>query len=231
MSKIVAVIAAHPDDEVLGCGGAIASHTSKGDKVHLLIMAEGATSRDVSRSRAAHQDELSDLARAAELAKRILGATTVSLLDFPDNRMDSIDLLEVVKAVEIFVNKYQPEIIYTHHASDVNIDHQIVHKAVITATRPIPSCPVKVILTFEVMSSTEWQPPSSMRSFQPNWYVKLDQAVLNKKLEALKAYESEMRRWPHSRSYQAIEYLAKWRGATIGHEAAEAFELCRRIYE
>lgn len=224
----VLVIAAHPDDEVLGCGGAIAKHTQQGDIVHVLILAEGATSRNPQRDRKKLQNELSTLAEAAHQASEILGVTSLKLHDFPDNRMDGCDLLDIIKVIEQEIVKYQPEIIYTHHIGDVNIDHRRIHQAVVTATRPIPSSTVKTLLFFEVASSTEWQTPGSAPAFTPNWFVDISQ-TLSLKLEALAAYEFEMRSWPHARSIEALEHLAHWRGASVGVEAAEAFILGRRL--
>ncbi|OLP15649.1 GlcNAc-PI de-N-acetylase [Leptolyngbya sp. 'hensonii'] len=224
--QTVLVVAAHPDDEVLGCGGTIARHALAGDTVHLLILAEGATSRDLLRDRSQRQSELSALATAAHRAAGILGATSVSLHDFPDNRMDSCDRLDVVKVIEQVAQQYAPTIVYTHHSGDVNIDHRCIHDAVVTAFRPLPGSLVSTLLFFEVASSTEWQPPGSAPAFIPNWYVDIS-ATLDLKLQALAAYTSEMRPWPHARSLEAIQALAQWRGATIGVSAAEAFVLGR----
>lgn len=228
MSKTVLVIAAHPDDEILGCGGAMAKHARRGDQVHVAILAEGLTSRDEQRDRSRHLGELSELAKAAQRANEILGAASLVLHDFPDNRMDSLDRLDVTKFVEGLVAKHRPEIVYTHHAGDVNIDHRVIHDAVITACRPQPGHCVKQLLFFEVASSTEWQPPGSAPFFTPNWFVDIAD-TLDLKLAALQAYESEMRAWPHARSIRALEHLARWRGASIGAEAAEAFLLGRNI--
>ena len=247
-NQTVLVIAAHPDDEVLGCGGTIARHAAIGDNVHILIMAEGITSRDDQRSTNTRSDELTELTETARRAGKYLGAESVELLSFPDNRMDSVPLLDVVKEVEKRVDKIQPSVVYTHHIGDVNVDHQIVHKAVVTACRPMPWQCVKTLLFFEIASSTEWQPPIIGISFFPNWYENIgvsavsvnfaksaDSALSNvktcleKKLEALKIYKCEMRDFPHSRSVEALNCLAKWRGATVGVEAAEAFMLGRKI--
>ena len=222
------VIAAHPDDEVLGCGGSIAKWAKDGNEVHVLIMAEGATSRDKSRDRVAHQNELSHLAQSAKKAGEILGVQCVALQDFPDNRMDSVDLLDVVKSVEEIIKKLQPEVVVTHHSGDLNIDHQITHQAVITACRPQPKQTVKRILSFEVPSATEWQSPGDRRPFVPNWFEDIS-VTLELKMKALEAYETEMREWPHTRSIKAVEHLARWRGASVGVEAAEAFMLVREI--
>lgn len=224
----VLVVAAHPDDEVLGCGGTIALHSQRGDRVDILIMAEGATSREEKRDRSKHQEELSNLAQSAHQASKILGVNSVELLNFPDNRLDSCDLLDIVKVIENKINRHQPEIIYTHHYGDINIDHQIIYQAVVTATRPLPNSCVKTVLCFEIPSSTEWRFSQPSLTFNPNWFVDISD-TLNLKLEALEAYSSEMRPFPHVRSIQAVEYLARVRGAMIGEEGAEAFMLVRHI--
>ena len=224
----VLVVAAHPDDEVLGCGGAIAKHSQRDDEVHVLILAEGATSRDLQRNREKRQSNLSALAQAAHQASEILGVASLTLHDFPDNRMDSCDLLDVVKILEQAIDQYNPEIIYTHHIGDVNIDHRRIHEAVVTASRPMPDKTVKTLLFFEVASSSEWQIPGSAPVFAPNWFVDISE-TLSLKLKALEAYSSEMRLWPHPRSITAVEHLNKWRGASVGVEAAEAFILGRNL--
>jgi len=225
---ITLIIAAHPDDEVLGCGGSMAKWAKKGNGVHVLIMAEGATSRDKHRDRESRKEELSMLTRSANQAADILGVKSIELLDYPDNRMDSVDLLDVVKSVEERIEKLKPEVVVTHHASDLNIDHQITHQAVITASRPQPGQTVKRILTFEVPSSTEWQSPTGGNPYIPNWFEDIT-VTLTLKKKALEAYESEMRKWPHARSIEMVEHLARWRGASSGCEAAESFILVRNI--
>ena len=222
------VIAAHPDDEVLGCGGSIAKWVKGGHEVHVLVMAEGATSRDKHRDRASRKETLSILAQSAKRAAEILGVETIELLDYPDNRMDSVDLIDVVKTVEEIIEKLQPAMVVTHHAGDLNIDHQITHQAVITACRPQPEQTVKRILTFEVPSATEWNSSTYVSPFTPNWFEDISD-TLELKIKALEAYESEMREWPHARSIKALEHLARWRGASVGAEAAEAFMLVREI--
>lgn len=224
----ILVIAAHPDDEILGCGGTIAWHTAHGDTVHILIMAEGITARENIRDRKGQEQALSALAQAAHTASKIVGASSLELLDFPDNRLDSVDRLDLIKAVEQQIIRHNPQVVYTHHNGDVNIDHRRVHEAVIAACRPQPHCGVNRILFFEVASSTEWQPPLSAPYFAPNWFVNISQ-TLDRKIQALDAYACEMREFPHPRSLKALEYLARWRGAIIGVDAAEAFVLGREI--
>jgi LmbE family N-acetylglucosaminyl deacetylase len=227
MSRRIAVIAAHPDDEVLGCGGTIARHVAEGDEAHVLIVAEGATSRSTTRDRSGSQEQLSQLAVSARRANELLGTTNLELLEFPDNRLDSIDLLDVVKAVESFLDKCKPHIVYTHWPFDLNVDHRIVSEAVQTACRPIPQSLQEQLLFFEVPSSTEWR-ASAGRPFEPTYFVDVS-ATLRSKQRALSAYASEMRAWPHPRSLEAVESLARWRGASVGAEAAEAFVLGRAV--
>ena len=180
-------MAAHPDDEVLGCGGAmVKKHIENGDNVHVIIMAEGMTSRDTSRNREGRSSDLSTLAETAKTANDIIGVTSLYLHDFPDNRMDSLDLLDVVKVIEGFIETYQPSIVYTHHRGDVNIDHTVIHDAVIAATRPQPGHCVKTLLFFETASSTEWRPAQSLSAFSPNWFVDISGAALEKKLQSLR---------------------------------------------
>ncbi|WP_180271522.1 PIG-L deacetylase family protein [Fredinandcohnia onubensis] len=229
MIKTVLVIAAHPDDEVLGCGGTIARHVKEGDKVHTVILAEGITSRDKTRNRNAHKEELSELGIAAKRANEILGVHSLKLIDLPDNRLDSLNRLDLIKIVEELINEIKPNIIYTHHIGDVNIDHRRIHEAVITACRPFPQNNfVEELLFFETASSTEWMTTGSAPPFVPNWYVDITD-TLSLKLKSLQAYDYEMREWPHARSIKALEYQACWRGANIGKQAAEAFLLGRKI--
>ncbi|GFM35152.1 PIG-L deacetylase family protein [Desulfovibrio subterraneus] len=225
--KRALVVAAHPDDEVLGCGGTIAKLAMNGFSVDVIIMAEGETSRS-SFEQSSAEESLAALRKAATEAGALLGAASVVLLGLPDNRMDSMDLLDVVKRLEATVGDTCYNAVYTHHSGDVNIDHQIVNRAVVTVFRPMPGKHNPSIYAFEVPSSTEWQPPSQSFPFLPTVFVDVS-AVLERKIAALKVYESEMRPWPHARSLAAVEALAKWRGATVGVDAAEAFVACRII--
>lgn len=226
MAKVL-VIAAHPDDEMLGCAGTMAKHSAQGDEVHILIMAEGATSRSLVRDREAHEEELSELSMAAYKAAKTVGAASVRLHNFADNRMDGENLLDVVKVVEEKIEKNRPSIIYTHHPSCLNVDHQVTHKAVVTACRALPDSGIETLLFFEIPSSSEWQVPTGGITFAPNWFVDISD-TLDKKLAALTDYQSEMREFPHPRSLKAVEHLARWRGASSGFAAAEAFVLGRR---
>lgn len=226
MSQSLLILAAHPDDEVLGCGGTIAKLSDAGSIVHVAFLADGVFSR--TGDGAAQQEELIARRRAAQKACDILGVRSVSFGDFPDNRMDTIPLLDIVQAVEAVIARHQPAMVFTHHVGDVNIDHRRLYEAVMTACRPQSHHPVKTLLSFEVPSSTEWHLPGGALPFTPNWFVDIS-ATLSRKVAALEAYATELRAWPHPRSIRGVEHLAHWRGATVGVDAAEAFILGRQL--
>lgn len=224
MTQTVLVIAAHPDDDVLGCGGAMAKLADRGATVQVAFLADGVSSRETSASAA----ELTERRTAARLACQILGAQEPSFGEFADNQMDAVPMLKIARAIEALISHHQPDTIFTHHAGDVNIDHQRIHQAAVVACRPQIGLPVRTLLFFEVPSSTEWQTPGTAPFFAPNWFVDIG-STLDRKMRALEAYQRELRDWPHPRSVRGVEALARWRGATIGAEGAEAFVLGRRL--
>ena len=217
----LAVVVAHPDDEVLACGGAIARATETGSGVHILILATGATARD-SNDRVGVEVLRDQAHRAAET----LGASPPTFADFPDNRMDSVPLLDVVQRVEAFLAEAGAASVLTHHAGDLNVDHRVTAQAVLTACRPLPGAPVRRILAGEVPSSTEWADTDN--HFRPTRYIEIA-SVLERKLAALACYEGEIREFPHPRSIEAVRSLAQWRGAEVGLAAAEAYRVVHEI--
>ena len=223
----VLVVAAHPDDEVLGCGGTMARLVNEGHEVHIAIMGEGITSRH-GQPQEADRDQLSRLHRQAQSAAGKIKASDVVLCKLPDNRLDTVALLDVVKLVEDMVQKLKPEIVYTHHPGDLNIDHGVVHRAVLTATRPMAGQPVREIYAFEVPSSTEWAFHRVEPCFRPNVFVDVS-GTLETKIEAMACYESEARKFPHPRSPEALRAIAARWGSVVGCQAAEAFELVRSV--
>lgn len=223
MKRVVLVCAAHPDDEVLGCGATMARHAAAGDEVHVLLFGRGVLSRGASAADA--EPDLASLDAAARAANNTLGVKSLTILDFPDNMMDTVPLLELAKAAEKAVAAVTPDVVYTHDAGDMNVDHVRVHEAVAIACRPVPGQSVRDLFCFEVPSSTGWRPGAS---FVPSRFVDVSQ-TLSAKLAALECYHQEMREWPHARSMPAIEHLARWRGASVGVEAAEAFSVGRNI--
>jgi len=220
--KKILIVAAHPDDEILGCGGTVARFTRKGVKAVTLILGEGITSRGGNDDR----KSLQLLKNQADKANRLIGVDEIVLGDFPDNRFDTVPLLEITQKIEQEIERVRPDTIFTHHWGDLNIDHRITHQAVLTAARPLPGSPVKMILAFEVLSSTEWG--GMQRHFVPNVYFDISE-TLGKKVEAMEVYIGEVRSYPHPRSIKGIETLALKRGMETGVEAAEAFELTRML--
>lgn len=220
----IAVIVAHPDDEVLGFGGAIARHAAAGDAVHILILATGLAAR--SSQSAPDPADLASLRSNATAAAAVLGARDVEFADFPDNRMDTVPILDVVQTIEAYLDRVEPTTVYTHYDGDLNIDHQIVSRAVLTACRPLPGAGIREILAGEVNSSTEWSHPD--HGFLPTEYVDISDQLVTK-IKALECYQGELRDWPHPRSAQGLEALGRWRGSQMGLAAAEAFKLIRRI--
>lgn len=228
MNSNVLIVAAHPDDEVLGCGGTIARLAQEGQGVYIAILGEGVRSRYQQQEEADQDGQVKALHARSRQAAELLGAKDLFLHDLPDNRFDTVPLLEVIKIVEGLIEQLQPEVIYTHHSGDLNIDHVIVHRAVLTATRPMADCPVREIYSFEVPSSTEWA-FGQFQPFQPNVFTDIS-ATLEKKIQAMELYESEGRPFPHPRSPEALRALAQWRGSTAGIEAAEGFKVVRLVH-
>jgi len=227
--KNILVLAAHPDDEVLGCGGTIAKY-GKNNDIYVAILGEGISSRYKKRKGA--KKEILKLKKDSIKAGRLLGIKSVFFFNLPDNCFDTVSFLEIVKKIEEVIKKIKPEVIYTHHSGDLNIDHRLTFQAVLTATRPVKGCSVKEIYSFEIPSSTEWSfgKIEKDKIFNPNIFEDISDA-LETKLKALKAYKNEIRKFPHPRSSKTIRAMAtKW-GSVAGLKYAEAFELTRKIID
>lgn len=218
----VLIIAAHADDETIGMGGTIAKHAHYGDNVRLITLTDGVGSRKEQ-----DPNDVSTRQNSLKQAAQILGIKQYDSFTFPDNQMDTVALLSIVQPIEDIVYAYQPNIIYTHLPDDLNIDHQITHRAVMTACRAFPNSSVKRIFAFAVRSSTEWQTPTLIHS-QANYYVDITGFEQTKR-QALLAYKQELRDFPHSRSLKAIEAQQIETGACVGVAAAEKFYLVRAV--
>ncbi len=219
----ILIIVAHPDDEVLGCFGTVEKLIKQGYEAYTLILGEGKTSRDEYRNLSNKQDEISELQNEIIKANNIIRVKKVFIETFPDNRFDGVELLDIVKVISKVINDVKPEIIFTHFENDLNIDHQITYKAVITATRPMDNCFVKEIYSFEILSSTEWNYPLS---FSPDTFFEIE---INNKQKAMLEYKSELRDFPHPRSIEGIELNAKYNGMRVGKKYVEAFKSVRII--
>jgi LmbE family N-acetylglucosaminyl deacetylase len=221
-NKSIGIIIAHPDDEVLGFGGTILRHIAEGDKVNILFLSTGLASRNGSTNE-------KDILKLREVAKNVskeLGTKNIVFEGFPDNKMDSVSLLSVIKKVENFINLYKANIIYTHYINDLNIDHNIVSRAVLTASRPLPSSAIEKVYFGETLSSSEYTVFN--KKFQPNTYFDIGK-YLDRKLSIINMYKDELREWPHPRSVRAVKNLAEVRGSEVGLKAAEAFILVRDV--
>jgi LmbE family N-acetylglucosaminyl deacetylase len=225
MSRQFLIVAAHPDDEILCCGATAARLVQEGWTGATLILGEGVTSRDAQRDVDARHPELTSLRADIEAANRVLGIAQVFVHAFPDNRFDSVALLDLVKVVEEVKQTVQPELIFTHSAYDLNIDHQRTHQAVLTATRPMVGETVRTIYAGEVLSATEWNYP---QRFQPDTFFDVT-ATLALKQQAMAVYTSELREFPHPRSLEGIALAARTWGMKVGLPAVEAFMTVRRL--
>lgn len=221
----ILVVAAHPDDEVLGCGGTIARMGQEGHDVFVAILGEGITSRSAT-GQTAQQEKLEALKKECLTAAEILAVQETFFFNHPDNKFDTVPLLQIIKDVEAVVQKTQPQIVYTHHGGDLNIDHAITARAVMTATRPVKGCAVKELYSFEIPSSTEWSFDQLASPFSPNVFYDIS-ATLEKKIQAMQSYGTELQTPPHPRSLAILEALARKRGSAVGCDYAEAFAAVR----
>lgn len=217
----VLVIAAHPDDEVLGMGGTIAVHVDRGDVLRVLVVTDGSSAQypGDEATRARKEEE-------ARLAASELGIEDYVHLELPDMRLDTLAHVEVNNVVEEHVRDLSPQVVYTVQP-DVNLDHRVLFDSVAVATRPMPGQPVRRLLTYAPASSTEWT-PAPVNWFVPNWFVDVTE-TLERKVAAFAHYETERREFPHPRSERAIRSAAAYHGASCGWEYAEPFVLVRGL--
>lgn len=226
----ILVVVAHPDDELLGLGATMNKLiTEQNCTVRVIILGEGITSRSDKRNSEQWSEELKIHRSNIESARKAIGYESVGIYDFPDNRFDTVALLDIIKVIEKEKEDFQPEIIFTHHGGDVNIDHQRTFEAVITATRPMEQEFVKTVITFETPSGTEWIASSDPRKFTPNLFIRVSQENLRAKIKGMESYEFEKRAYPHPRAPKALEILAQYRGLSVGIEYAESFCIIRSI--
>ena len=229
-NKKILVVVAHPDDELLGLGGTMNRLINEHQCcIRVIILGEGITSRADQRNKKKWIEELKIHKKNIESARKIIGFDSVKIHDFPDNRFDSVDLLDIIKVIEKEKQLFNPDIIFTHHGGDVNIDHQRTFEAVTTAIRPMKQENVKMLITFETPSGTEWIASSEPRKFVPNLFVEIFKENLDAKIKGMQSYEFEKRTYPHPRSPEALTILAKQRGIIVGKKYAEAFCIIRSL--
>lgn len=229
-NKKIMVVVAHPDDELLGLGATMHRmiHSSN-VQTHVVILGEGITSRSDKREVDKWEVELAIHKENIKNAQSTIGYHSLSSFDFPDNRFDTVALLDIIKVIEKEKDAFQPDDIFTHHGGDVNIDHQRTFEAVITACRPMAHETVKTIITFETPSGTEWRASSDPRQFVPNLFFEVSYENLMAKIKGMESYQFEKRSFPHPRSPEALKILAQRWGIIVGCEYAEAFCLVRSL--
>ena len=229
-NKRIMIVVAHPDDELLGIGATFHRLIIEYNvQTHVVILGEGITSRSDTRDVKFWEHELATHRENIKNAQLAIGYHSTSIHNFPDNRFDSVALLDIIKVIEKEKQKFQPEVVFTHHGGDVNIDHQRTFEAVVTCNRPLNTEKVNTIITFETMSGTEWRASSDPKHFIPNLIVEISENGLKAKIEAMESYEFEKRQYPHPRSPEALKIRAQMWGVANGVKLAEAFQVVRKI--
>ncbi len=229
-NKKILVVAAHPDDELLGLGATMYQlNKNYSCETRVVILGEGLTSRADERDPEDWKEELKIHNENIKSAQRAIGYGSVKTYNLPDNRFDTVPLLDIIKIIENEKTDFQPEVIFTHHGGDVNIDHQRTFEAVITATRPVKGEVVKTLITFETPSGTEWRASTDPRHFVPNMFVEVSEEAMQAKISGMESYEFEKRDYPHPRSPDALKIHSQRWGIVVGKEFAEAFSIVRSI--
>jgi len=229
-NKRIMVVVAHPDDELLGLGASMNKLISEFNvTAHVVILGEGITSRADIRDTHAWEKELATHRKNIDNAQMAIGYHSKSIYDFPDNRFDSVALLDIIKVVEKEKKSFDPEVIFTHHGGDLNVDHQRTFEAIMTACRPMKGEAVKTIISFETPSGTEWRSVTDPRHFLPNLFISVSELNLNMKIKGIESYEFEKRSYPHPRSPGSLKIQAQRWGIAVGTELAEAFCIVRSI--
>jgi LmbE family N-acetylglucosaminyl deacetylase len=217
----IAVISAHPDDELLGVGGTVARHVDRGDRVRMAIMCEGISVRYDPERHAEVQAQ-------AKAAAAILGVDDLVQKELPDQRLDTLSLTDIVREIDAVLAGFEPEVVYTHFGGDINRDHRILTEAVLVATRPYAAPTVREVLMFETPSSTEWGSATLLPAFQPSVFVDISE-TLDRKVEAFLRYTKEVRPYPHPRSAEALRDRARYWGSLVNYRAAEPFAVVRSL--
>lgn len=224
MSKIL-VIAPHADDEVLGCGATMANACTKGDEVFVLIC----TNASVGAPELFSTELIKQIRSEAVTAHRLIGVKETFFLDFPAPALDQFPRYKMSNDISAITKKIGADTVYIPHRGDCHKDHAIVHDCAMVACRPLANCSVKHVYAYETLSETEWGEPIAADFFVPVKYNTFTNEEFQKKLDAMSCFKSQLYPFPASRSLEAIEALAKYRGCTVSAERAEAFEILRDI--
>tara|TARA_Y100000996_G_scaffold279900_1_gene220782 strand:+ start:1027 stop:1719 length:693 start_codon:yes stop_codon:yes gene_type:complete len=222
-NKRVLVVVAHTDDETFGCGGFIKKLSKKKNTIGAISFTDGLGSRSNFTLK-----KIEKRKEASINASKILGFNWLAQYNYPDNELDKVSLLEIVKIIEKHKKKFKPHIVLTHNFSDLNIDHRIISESTLTAFRPEPKEKLEQFITFEVPSATDFRVLKNKKNFVPNFFVNIENS-LKSKIKAIKIYKDELKPYPHSRSLKGLKNLNKIRGNQCGLKYAEAFEIIRVI--
>lgn len=221
MNKNILILAPHPDDEVLGCGATIKKLSEEGNTVFVLVVSRGS-------KRLYDQTKVEAVRKEALEAHVLLGVTKTFFLDFPAPELDTVPLADISREISKILTEYKINVLYLPHRGDIHNDHRVVFNAGLVAARPVGNCSVTEIYAYETLSETEWAAPFGDDAFIPTCFVNVEN-TLEAKMEAMKCFKSQLREFPNPRSLETIEALAKFRGATVGFKAAEAFMIIRQI--
>jgi LmbE family N-acetylglucosaminyl deacetylase len=223
----ILIVAAHPDDDVLGCGGIMAKYSSSKD-FSILFIAEGDSCRFNKHNTESEKLKKNIEARRVSAIKSlsVFGITKIKFVDLPCGRLDTIPILDINHVIEGEIKNFNPSTIITHSEDDVNNDHRIVSRSVIMATRPYMGSSIKTVMSFEVQSSSEW---NLINPFKPNFFETLSKSQVNMKWRSISYYDNEVRVYPHPRSKEGVFYNAGYRGMQCGSHYAEAFRIIRGI--
>jgi len=217
----ILIIAPHPDDEVLGCGGIMRKYATEGGNVNVLIVSRG-------KKELYSEERINNVRKEALTAHNLLGVKKTRFLDFPAPDLDTIPLAEISAAISKVIYEFNADTLFIPHRGDIHHDHKIVFNAALVASRPVGDCPVKSIYSYETLSETEWAPPFGEDAFIPDYFVGIYDAFPDK-VNAMKCYKSQLREFPNPRSLKSLEALANMRGSTVGMSLAEAFMTIRVI--
>jgi LmbE family N-acetylglucosaminyl deacetylase len=227
MKNKILVVAPHPDDEVLGCGATIYKKVKEGNEVYVAILTNASKSDPIKYT----IEKVQNVRNEARLSCQILGVKDVFFEDFPAPALDQYPAYKMSESISKIIKQTQADTLYLPFRGDIHNDHKAIFDAAMVASRPVGDYSVKTIFAYETLSETEWAYPFAGESFVPNVYEKVSIEAFEKKLEAMKCYKSQLRPFPNSRSLEALEALAKFRGSTITRDRAEAFMLIRGITE